>query len=278
MTQKSEGPDQLVTGGPQNLPARTGLDDVEDSATAAARKQDRADLDLIIGENLGTLGDPERDDEHNRLYRNFLVRLLHEPLQAVGIAPPPSASSEFRVLVMFRDGPASVPYFIDTDFVAAFQLANRLRRLNQMPVPVWPCMGSGGQPMSQAEILAPLDFAQLIAPRSIWDRTLFDHLASRFDYILQITEAPASMWTVLIYYAPGKHQPSELGVRGELGFPGWTHEPVPLAEAVHMATNAAAILAQRGVRHVAVFSPGAGWLARVRALRSSAALLSGGVA
>lgn len=111
--------------------ANHGLDSFQDRATAAARKQDRADLERIIGEILATLGDPERDDEHNRLHRNFLVRLLHEPLQAVGIAPPPFAGSEFRVLVMFREEPASVPYFIGCDFVRAFRLANLLRRLNE---------------------------------------------------------------------------------------------------------------------------------------------------
>jgi len=132
--------------------------------------------------------------------------------------------------------------------------------------------------MSQAEIFAPLEFAHLIAPKSIWDRTLFDHLAARFDYVLQLTEAAAGLWSVSIWHAADKKPPHQLGVQGQLGAPGWTHEPVTFGAAVVMAEEAAAILQQRGVTHVAVFEPGAGWLARVRAFRTSAALFSGGVA
>jgi hypothetical protein len=123
---------------------RQGLNEFEDRAKEAGRKRDRADLELIIGEILAALGDPERDGEQQRTYRHFRVRLLHEPLQAVGIAPPPSTGSEFRVLVMFRDEPAAVPYFIGSDFVAAFQLANRLRRLNECRFqfgPAWEAEG-----------------------------------------------------------------------------------------------------------------------------------------
>lgn len=110
---------------------RQGLNGVEDSATVAARKHDRADLERIIGEILAALGDPERDSEQQRTYRHFLVRLLQEPLQAVGVAPPPTVSgSVFRVHVMFQREPAAVPYFIASDFIPAFLLVNRLRRLN----------------------------------------------------------------------------------------------------------------------------------------------------
>lgn len=132
--------------------------------------------------------------------------------------------------------------------------------------------------MKQADLFSPFDFAHLIAPQSIWDGTLFDHLASRFDYVLQLTEAAAGMWSVSIWYAPGKNPPAKLGIQGQLGAPGWTHEPVPFGAAVLMAEEAAATLKQRGVKHVAVFQPGAGWLARVRAVRASTALLSGGAA
>ena len=132
--------------------------------------------------------------------------------------------------------------------------------------------------MNQPDLFAPLDFADLIAPRSIWDRTLFDHLASRFDYILQITEDAAGLWSVSIWRAVGKPHPGDLGIQGELGTLGWTHESVPFGAAVLMARDAVAILKQRDVKHVAIFGPGAGWLARVRAIRASAALLSGGAA
>lgn len=132
--------------------------------------------------------------------------------------------------------------------------------------------------MNQPDLFSPLEFADLIAPQSIWDRTLFDHLASRFDYVLQLTEATAGMWSVSIWHGVDKKPPGKLGIQGQLGSLGWTHEPVPFGAAVLMAEEAAATLKQRGVKHVAVFQPGAGWLARVRAVRASTALLSGGAA
>jgi hypothetical protein len=132
--------------------------------------------------------------------------------------------------------------------------------------------------MTQPELFAPLDFADLVAPRQMWGKPLFEHLASRFDYILQLGESSGGMWSVWIWYAETKTHPGELGIRGELGSLGWTHEPVTFGAAVGMADDAAKILKKRGLRHVAVFSPGEGWRARVRALRASAALLSGGAA
>lgn len=129
--------------------------------------------------------------------------------------------------------------------------------------------------MRQADIFAPLDFAHLIAPQSIWDRTLFEHLMSRFDFILQLTEDVAGTWTVWIWHTPGSHLPGELGIQGQPGRLGWIHDPVGFSDAVDMTANAAAILKQRDVRHVVVFSPGADWLVRVRSRLASTAFLFG---
>jgi len=115
----------------QRKSKRTGLDEFEDRAKEAARKQARAGLDRIIGEILTSLGDAERDDEQRRRYREFLVRLIDEPLQAIGFAPPPHAGGEHRVMVRFCAEPSSPPYFIGTDFIRAGLLAALLWRLNE---------------------------------------------------------------------------------------------------------------------------------------------------
>jgi len=124
--------------------------------------------------------------------------------------------------------------------------------------------------MRQTDLFAPLDFADLIAPQSIWDRKLFEHLMSRFDYIVQITEHDAWTWTVWIWHAPGRRLPDELGIHGQQGRLGRIHDPVWFSDAVDMASNAAAILKRHSDRCVVVFSPDMHWLARARSSRISA--------
>jgi len=122
----------------QGQSKRNTIDDFEDRANEAVRKEDLATHRLTIGEILTQLGDAERDDEHSRRYREFLVRLLEEPLKAVGIAPPPTIGGEHRVMVQFRAEPSAVPYYIATDILRAGLFAARLRRLHSCPLQIGP--------------------------------------------------------------------------------------------------------------------------------------------
>lgn len=127
-----------------DLPARTGLDAFEDSVKAAVRKDDLETLRITIGEILTNLGDAEHDDERRRRYREFLVRLLEEPLQAVGMAMPPAGHDEHRVIVMFCAEPVSAPYYIGTDFLRAGLLVARLRRIHGCRLQIGPSWAEWG--------------------------------------------------------------------------------------------------------------------------------------
>lgn len=122
----------------QGQSKRSTIDDFEDRANEAVRKEDLATLRLTIGEIMTALGEAEHDDEHCRRHREFLVRLLEEPIQAIRIAPPPSAGGEHRVMVQFCAEPSSTPYYIATDILRAGLLVARLRRLNGCPYHVGP--------------------------------------------------------------------------------------------------------------------------------------------
>lgn len=124
--------------GLHDLPARTGLDDLEDKAIAIGRKLDLEDLHRRVAELMTGLGDAEHDDEQRRRYREFLVRLLQEPLQAVGLELPQCEGGEHRVMVMFCAEPCAVPYYISGDLVSAGLLAALLRRLNDCVVHIEP--------------------------------------------------------------------------------------------------------------------------------------------
>jgi len=118
-----------------------GLDTFEDSVKEAVRKQGREDLDSAIADILQGLGDPERDTEQVRRYREWVFRLQSEPLQAVGIAPPQTLFGEVRVMVLFAAEPCWLPFFIAAPFMHATLLAARLRRINDCEFVVAPPWG-----------------------------------------------------------------------------------------------------------------------------------------
>lgn len=114
-----------------------GLDDFEDRAKDAGRKLDRRQLERRIGELLTGLGPPDGDDEQRRKFREFLCRVLTEPLDAIGVIVPPAGSDEYRLLVAFR-GERFSPYFIRDAIIQTGIDAALLRRLNECEIQYLP--------------------------------------------------------------------------------------------------------------------------------------------
>lgn len=108
-------------------------DDFENRAIADRRKQDQLRLSETIGEIMVDLGPAESDTEEAREFREFLVRLLVEPLDAVNLLPPTDDSDNYRVIVAFQDEGFS-DICIKNDLEKAGHLAARLCRLNDCEI------------------------------------------------------------------------------------------------------------------------------------------------
>lgn len=138
MTDREKPAGARDADGLYDLPARTEQELIEDRALADRRKHDRDIHEDDIGAALTELGDPERDDDHRRAHRQFLVRILTERLDKIAVIPPPPGASEYRLAFMFGGDVDFTPLYIGADLITSGLRCARLRRLNECPIVYYP--------------------------------------------------------------------------------------------------------------------------------------------
>lgn len=120
---KEKRPTACQDGGLHDLPARTGLDDLEDRAIADCRKAALLKLEVKIAPLLSSLGLPEDDDAEQRSWWEFLIRILRDGIKTLVFVPPVSGGeihgSHFEMSMLAADArmatACEIMFFIPAD-------------------------------------------------------------------------------------------------------------------------------------------------------------------